>query len=137
MFNMAEESKLIVAVRIRGRVNVRGTINDTLDRLHLKRVSNCVIIKPSPSYNGMLKKCSNYIAYGEIDEPTMKKLFSKYLNIKDPKPEDMEITKIKEKLPFRLHPPRHGYKSTKLGFNQGGSLGYQGSEINKLIGRMI
>ncbi len=136
-------NKLVAVVRIRGRVNVRSDITETLNRLNLKRVSNCTLIKVNDSYNGMLNKCSNYVAYGEIDEPTLNKLLekrSKGLSAKDAKEileGKFDAEKLKEELPFRLHPPRHGYKSTKLNVKQGGSLGYLGNDINKLIVRMV
>ena len=38
---------------------------------------------------------------------------------------------------FRLHPPRKGYKDSKKAFNEGGTLGYRGEEINTLIKRMV
>lgn len=134
------KDKLVAVVRIRGTVNVRGDITETLKRLNLKRVSNCTVIKITDSYNGMLNKCVNYVAYGEIDEATLTKLLEKRapgLNAKEMLEGKFDAEKVKEVVPFRLHPPRHGYKSTKLHFKQGGSLGYQGPEINKLIARMV
>jgi large subunit ribosomal protein L30 len=134
------KDKLVVVVRIRGRVNVRSDITETLNRLNLKRVSNCTLIKITDSYNGMLNKCVNYVAYGEIDEPTLNKLLEKHakeLSAKELLDGKYDAEKVKNYVPFRLHPPRHGYKSTKLHFKQGGSLGYQGAEINKLITRMV
>jgi len=134
------KDKLVAVVRIRGRVNVRGDITETLNRLNLKRVSNCTLIKITDSYNGMLNKCVNYVAYGEIDEATLTKLLEKGgagLNAKEMIAGKFDAEKVKAIVPFRLHPPRHGYKSTKLHFKQGGSLGYQGAAINKLITRMV
>jgi len=133
-------NKLVAVVRIRGRVNVRSDIAETLKRLNLKRVSNCTLVKVNDAYNGMLNKCSNYVAYGEIDEPTLSRLIGRHgegLDAKELLGGKFDAEKLKEQLPFRLHPPRHGYKSTKLNFRQGGSLGYMGSEINKLIVRMV
>ncbi|MGI0100413.1 MAG: uL30 family ribosomal protein [Candidatus Micrarchaeaceae archaeon] len=134
------KDKLVAVVRIRGRVNVRSDITETLNRLNLKRVSNCTLIKITDSYNGMLNKCTNYIAYGEIDEPTLSKLLEKHakeLDAKELLGGKYDAEKVRSFVPFRLHPPRHGYKSTKLHFRQGGSLGYMGGEINKLITRMV
>jgi large subunit ribosomal protein L30 len=134
------DNKLVAVVRIRGRVNVRSDITETLKRLNLKRVSNCTLVKVNDSYNGMLNKCSNYVAYGEIDEPTLNKLLERHakeLNAKELMEGKFDYGKLKEQLPFRLHPPRHGYKSTKLNVKQGGSLGYLGGGINKLIARMV
>jgi large subunit ribosomal protein L30 len=134
------ENKIIAAVRVRGRVNVRSDINETLDRLRLRRVNNCVIIKMNDSYSGMINACHDYIAFGEPDEETIKRLVKK-AGI-DISPSDIIQGKYDQKalkaaLPIRLHPPRHGYKSTKLSFKRGGSLGYMGKEINNLIQRMV
>jgi large subunit ribosomal protein L30 len=133
-------NKLVAVVRIRGTVNVRSDITETLKRLNLKRVSNCAVIKVNDSYGGMLNKCSNYVAYGEVDEPTLAKLLEKHakgLNAKEMMEGKYDAEKIMPFIPFRLHPPRHGYKSTKLNVNQGGSLGYMGPKINELLGRMV
>ena len=134
------EGKLIAAVRIRGRVNVSQDIAETLNRLNLKRVSNCVIIRANSSYSGMLATAKDRIAYGEVDKDTLAKLLTKYA--KDFDAQELidgkrEVKELREKLPFRLHPPRHGYKNTKLSHSQGGSLGYLGTSINDLIKRMV
>ncbi len=133
--------KVVAAVRIRGRVNVRHDITETLNRLNLKRVSNCTIIKVNEPALGMLKKSSGHIAYGEVDEETLSKLVTKFgLNV-DPKgviSGKVDMKDIKEKLPLRLHPPKHGYrKSTRLNVKQGGTLGYMGKDVNTLIARMV
>ncbi len=140
---MKDESinnKLVAIVRIRGRVNVRSDITETLNRLRLKRVNNCALIKVTDSYHGMIEKCSNYVAYGEIDEPTLSKLVSKRgegLDAKELLSGTFDQKKLTEHMPLRLHPPRHGFKSTKLNVKQGGDLGYLGAKINTLISRMI
>jgi large subunit ribosomal protein L30 len=136
----AKNDTLVAVVRIRGRVNVRSDITETLNRLHLKRVNNCAIIKQTPSLHGMIHKVENYVAYGEIDEPTLTKLLAKHakeLNPKEVLAGKFDAAKMKELMPFRLHPPRHGYKSTKLSIKNGGNLGYNGEKINALITRMI
>ncbi len=133
-------NKLVAVLRIRGTVNVRGDITETMKRLNLKRVSNCVIIKVIDSYDGMLKKCSDYVAFGEIDEPTLAKLLERHakgFTAKEIMDGKYDAEKFSEFMPFRLHPPRHGYKSTKRNVNQGGSLGYMGPKINELLGRMV
>ncbi|MGD0510528.1 MAG: hypothetical protein ABSA33_01690, partial [Candidatus Micrarchaeaceae archaeon] len=77
----------------------------------------------------------------EIDEPTLSKMIEKRskggIEAKEIISGKFDPEKLKEHLPFRLHPPRHGYKSTKLNVKQGGSLGYLGADINKLITRMV
>jgi large subunit ribosomal protein L30 len=140
MKNNPIQGRLVAIVRIRGRVNVRRDINETLDRLRLKRVNNCTVIKANDSNYGMIKACSNYVAYGEVDKDTLKKLVENGkvdMNVEDLLSGKYDAEELKKKLPFRLHPPRHGYKSTKRSVNQGGSLGYMGQDINKLIQRMV
>ncbi len=132
--------KLVAIVRIRGRVNVRGDTTETLNRLRLKRVNNCTLIRMTDAYYGMLKKCSNYVAYGEVDDETLSKLIE-HGGLKA-KAEELregraDMVTLKEQLPIRLKPPRHGFKSTKLGFAQGGDLGYMGGAINALLKRMV
>ena len=136
----AKNDTLVAVVRIRGRVNVRSDITETLNRLHLKRVNNCALVKQTPSLHGMIHKVENYVAYGELDEPTLTKLLAKYapdVAAKDLLAGKFDSAKMKALMPFRLHPPRHGYKSTKLSIKNGGNLGYNGAEINKLITRMV
>lgn len=132
--------KIIAAIRVRGRVNVRHDIAETLSRLRLKRVNNCVLIKMNDSYSGMIKECSNYITYGEINEQSLDRLIKKSGIKADPK-EILEgrydMKELKKSLPFRLHPPRRGYKSIKRNVKQGGALGYMGPGINALIQRMV
>lgn len=140
MKQAALRGKIVAAIRIRGTVNVRYSIEETMDRLNLRKPNNCTIIKVNDPYLGMLKKCVNHIAYGEVDEETLAKLVTKFkLNV-DPKGlinGKVDPTELNEKMPMRLHPPRHGMKSVRKHFNQGGSLGYMGKEINGLINRMV
>src|SRR5580693_1140855 len=104
MKQAALRGKVIAAIRIRGRVNVRYNVQETMDRLNLKRVNNCTIIKVNDPYLGMLKKCVNHIAYGEVDEETLSKLVTKFkLNI-DPKgviSGKTDIADLNEKMPMR------------------------------------
>ncbi len=135
------KNKLVAAVRVRGRVGVRASIAETLDRLRLRRVNNCTLVVADGSYAGMLEKCGSYIAYGEISAETLGRLLDRK-GIKADVPALIEgkreaIAALKESLPIRLKPPKHGYKSTKLSFTQGGDLGYRGERINELITRMI
>ncbi|HUC38748.1 MAG TPA: uL30 family ribosomal protein [Candidatus Acidoferrum sp.] len=134
------DNKIIAAIRVRGRVNVRHQTTETLNRLRLKRVNNCIVVKMNDSYYGMIKECSNYITYGEIDEETLSRLIKSSKIEADPKQildGTYDMKALKEKLPFRLHPPRHGYKSIKRNVTQGGAVGYMGPKINGLIKRMV
>ena len=65
------ENKLLAVVRIRGRVGVRRSIGETLGRLNLKRVNNLAIVYGSKSNIGMIRKCNDFVTYGEIDNETL------------------------------------------------------------------
>jgi len=149
-------------VRVRGSVGVRGDIADTLKMLRLHRVNHCVIIPNTETYRGMLNKVKDYITYGEIDKDTLIKLIlkrgrlpgNKRLNEEKIKElTDLSVEELSEKIingeitlkntplkpVFRLHPPKKGYDKggIKKPFSVGGALGYRGSEINKLLDKMI
>lgn len=114
--------KEFAVVRIRGSIKVNKKIVNTLDMLHLKKVHNCIIIKNTPTNLGMIKKCKDYITWGEINTETKKLL-----------------AKRKKKNFFALHPPKGGFerKGIKTPFTLKGALGYRGDNINSLIKKMI
>ncbi len=150
-----KEVKTIAAVRIRGRVNVNKRIEDTMRLLKLDRTNTCVIIPYNKYYKGMLQKAKDYITYGEINKDTFKKILLKWGRIEGNKKVTEEYLKekgatiddlysfkkkLKEvgiKVPFRLHPPRKGFKATRRPFTMKGDLGYRGDKINDLLERMI
>ena len=112
----------IIVIRITGDVGLRKDIVETLNRLKLRRKYSCVVFEnPTKEQLGMIEKVRDFVAFGNIDEKTCKKLVEK------------RKTKIKNF--FRLHPPRGGIK-TKLHFPKG-VLGNHREAINKLIGRML
>ena len=134
------KGKLIAIVRVRGHVKVSHDIEETMKRLRLNRINSCVLVKMDSSYLGMLKKVKNHVTYGEVDEEIMTKLFAKYLPDTNPKEifaGKKPIGDFKESMPFRLHPPRRGYKAIKMNYAQHGALGYMGKDINGLIKRMV
>ncbi len=112
---------MIAIVRIAGKTGLKKDIAETLYRLKLRRKYSCVVIEGTNEQLGMIKKVKDFIAYGEINEETHKKLIEK--------------RKGKEKDFFRLHPPRGGINS-KLHFPKG-VLGNNKEGINKLIERML
>ncbi len=136
------ENKLLAVIRVRGRVGVRQSIKETLSRLNLNRINNLAILFGNRSNIGMIRKCNDFVTYGEISDELLQRLFSGTGTA--PTKEDIEglragkkPAKSMVKIPIRLHPPRHGYEGIKKGYSSGGALGYRGSDINKLIARMI
>jgi large subunit ribosomal protein L30 len=151
---------MIAAIRVRGTTGVKGEVADTMKMLRLNRINHVVILDENPSYQGMLQKAKDYITWGEIKEETLAKVISKrgrlpgnaklteeYLKENTPHKNIKDLTKAVfkgEKLEdngikpiFRLHPPRKGYKNTKKAYNEDGSLGYRGENIEVLIKKMI
>ena len=109
-------------IRITGEIGLRKDVVETLNRLKLRKKYSCVVFEdPAKEQLGMINKVRDFVAFGDIDEKTYKKL------------QEKRKTKIKNF--FRLHPPRGGIK-TKLHFPRG-VLGNHREEINKLIGRML
>lgn len=136
----------IIAIRIRGMIDVAPQVKDTLNNLNLRKKFSCIILDDGPEIIGMLKKAQSRICYGKIDEKTLAELIKKRMK-KIPEKEiegfakefiDGKITfeKFNIKPLFNLHPPRGGFKkSTKLLYPRG-VLG-KNDKINELIARML
>ncbi|MEM0086958.1 MAG: uL30 family ribosomal protein [Candidatus Micrarchaeaceae archaeon] len=136
------ENKLLAVIRVRGRANIRRSISDTLNRLRLKRVNNLVLVFGQSQNIGMIRKCADYVAYGEIDKATLNMLNdAKGLGLNEEKIDALLSGKVPPSevlnLPIGMKPPKHGYKSIKRSVSDGGSLGYSGAGINNLIKRML
>jgi len=157
--------KLYFAVRIRGSPGMKRKILDTLSMLRMNKVNHGVLIWGVKSYLGMLNKCKDYIAYGEIEEKTLVRLLrvrgkiegnkpltdehiknlTDYNNIKqfakavlEGKIQYREKDVYKIKPVFRLHPPKKGHRGTiKKHYGEGGTLGNVGEYINIIIHKML
>lgn len=152
---------MIAVIRVRGTVNVRRDIEETLRRLRLTKPNHCVVLPETDAYLGMVSKVKDWIAYGEIDVETLKLLLKERGMTIGGKPLTDEICReigfnsiddLAEaiysglvsfndlrivKPVFRLHPPSKGYyKNVKKHYPEG-SLGYWGKDIQKLIKRMV
>ncbi len=151
----------LAVIMVRGGINVRRDIKETLGMLGLARVNHCVIVDDTSSCRGMLQKTKDFVTWGEIKPEVLEYLLRKRGRLPGDKRLTDELVKSKTKfssvgelaaaicgggagadaLPglkkvFRLHPPRKGYKSTKRSFKGGGDLGHRGELINELILRM-
>lgn len=158
------ECGCLLAVRIKGSIGASLEEKATLAMLNLKRANHATIVKKTPSYEGMLKKVSSYLTWGEPSLKLVEKLFSEkgemYGNkkIDDENAKlvgfnslrdlamavwrgDITMSRLKSKgmRPyFRLHPPKKGFKgSIKRPFGSKGEFGYRGSKIDELVERMI
>lgn len=151
---------MIAAIRIRGRTGIKSDIEDTLKMLRLNRINHAVILEETPSYQGMLRKAKDYITWGEIEEKTLTNVINKrgklpggvtvtdeyltdntdYSSVDELSKAVIDGVKLEEvgiKPVFRLHPPRKGYNNIKKAYNEGGSLGYRGRNIDELINKMV
>jgi large subunit ribosomal protein L30 len=155
---------LLVAIRIRGDVKKNIAIKKTMGLMRLHHKYHAVIFRATSEMNGMLFKCKDNIAYGIIDKDTLVAMLKKKGRLTGRKALDETSVKNltgyasydaladalmkgevkyqdldKQIVPvFRLHPARGGFnKGIKVNFQNGGVLGYQGTDINKLLVRMI
>ena len=119
---------MIVVIRIKGRVGLSYIVNETLDRLRMRKKYACVVLKGTPEEMGMIEKLRDSVAYGEIKDDVYKEL----VKIRGRKGQDGKLKPF-----FRLHPPRKGIESKKH-FGVGkGVLGNNGDKINDLVLRML
>ena len=158
---MEKGKKCLAVVRIRGIVNVRKEVEDTLRMLNLQRNCHATLIDDRPSYLGMLRKVQSYVTWGEASKETISLLLRKRgrtignKRITDEYAKKIGYESIDEiadalfnlkvelkdlpgvKPVFRLHPPRKGFRgSIKKSYSVGGETGYRGEAINELIRRM-
>ena len=157
------ERKSILAIRIRGQINVPNRIKDTLKMLRIDRNNYASLLDDRPDYKGMLQKAKDYITWGEVSEDVIMRLLtkrgrlpgnvrltdsyvkknSKYTGIKalakaiaSGKASVKDVEGLKPI--FRLTPPSKGFKGKKYyGVGMGGITGYRGEDINSLALRMI
>ena len=152
---------MYAVVQVRGVVKTRGDIKDTLKMLRLHHINHCVLVPDTPENLGMIRKVKDYVAFGEVDAPTVETLLASRGRVIGDAPLTDEYlrsntsfgsiadlakalasgeTKLRDvpglKPVLRLHPPRKGFKTTKRTFPQGGALGYYGREINTLLYKM-
>jgi len=152
---------MYAVVQVRGVVNTRQDIKDTLKMLRLHHINHCVLVADTPENLGMIRKVKDYVAYGEVDAVTIETLLrtrgrligdaaltDEYIKSNSTYSGITELAKALSggelklrdipglKPVLRLHPPRKGYKTTKRTFVQGGALGYYGQEINTLLYKM-
>ncbi|RBQ25298.1 MAG: 50S ribosomal protein L30P [Methanocorpusculum sp. MCE] len=152
---------MYAVVQVRGVVNTRRDIKETLKMLRLHHINHCVLVPETPEYLGMIRKAKDFIAFGEVDAATVATILTTRGRLTGNKPLTEEYVKsatsygrieefaaalvngeirmkdVPELKPvLRMHPPRKGYKTTKRTYTQGGALGYYGKEINDLLIKM-
>ncbi|QDX40776.1 50S ribosomal protein L30 [Salarchaeum sp. JOR-1] len=149
-------------VQLRGDVNMRETVEDTLDMLNIHSVNHCALVPETDTYQGMVAKVNDYVAYGEPSEDVLVTLLEKRAeplegdadvddewlaeNTEYDAIEDLAAALLDEETTLReqglapvlrLHPPRGGHKGIKQPQADGGQLGkHTTEEIDSLLTEM-
>jgi len=150
----------MAVLRLRGRVTIRGEIEDTLKLLRLHKKNHAILMSNEPSKLGMIKKIKDYATWGEVTLESVERLLKKRGRTKG----NMRLNDnyVKEKLGyksiselakaiynletnlqnlglkpvFRLHPPKGGFRGPVKKAYPTGQVGYRGEDINELIEKM-
>ncbi|MCA9485319.1 MAG: uL30 family ribosomal protein [Nanoarchaeota archaeon] len=139
---------MILVIRISGMINIPSEVNETLHRIRLRRKYAAVLLNNTKENLKILKLLRNYVAFGEINQETLKKLIKERAMPKDSKTK-IDADKVAEGLDkkslgdlgvkpfFRLHPPRGGIDAKKHFGVAKGVLGDNKEKINELVRRML
>jgi large subunit ribosomal protein L30 len=138
----------IAAIRISGMNKMDTRVEETLQRLRLRKKYTLVFVKEVPEMLGMIEKVRNCIAFGKVEEKTVaeiikargKKIGDTKAKISDPEKMAKEfmagksLEELKIKPFFGLHPARGGI-NTKKHYPKG-VIG-EHEDISKLIMKML
>ncbi|MFC7028605.1 50S ribosomal protein L30 [Halomicroarcula sp. GCM10025324] len=149
-------------VQLRGDVNMDTDIHDTLKMLNVHHVNHATLVPDTDTYNGMVTKVNDYVAFGEPSQETLELLLETRA---EPAEGDADVddewvaentdyddiaglawaliseeTTLQEQglsPTLRLHPPRGGHDGIKHPVKEGGELGRHDSEgIDDLLEAM-
>jgi large subunit ribosomal protein L30 len=149
-------------LRVRGTLNIKPDIKETLKMLRLTRANHCVLVPKTDVFDGMLVKAKDYITWGEVEPQTVEALLKNRCSLEggvkltdDHVKKNSSFKNINELASaiaegkvghrelewaqpvFRLSSPKKGYSGIKRPVTTGGSLGYRGKGINEIIIRMV
>ena len=149
-------------VQIRGDVNMDTDIHDTLKMLNIHHVNHATLVPETETYNGMVSKVNDFVAFGEPSQSTVELLVEQRA---EPAEGDADIddewvaehteyddvagrarARVSEEPTLqaqglsptlRLHPPRGGHDGIKHPTKEGGELGRHDTEgIDDLLEAM-
>lgn len=149
-------------VRLRGSVNVRPEIRETLALLNLHRVNHCTFVPETDSARGMINRVSDYVAFGEPSPDTVRLLVERRgepaaggggiddewvsANTRFETVDALVEALVSDETTLRdaglspvlrLHPPRGGHNGIKHAAGEGGELGrHSTGEIDDLLRAM-
>jgi len=140
---------MLAVIRISGKVKMKGKVEETMNRLRLRKKYSCVLIPEKPEMMGMIKDVRNFVAFGNIDEKTLIELIKargKQAGKRNEKVKDAEkiakeilagkkLEELGIKPWFGLHPARGGIDS-KHHYPKG-VMGDHKQDINKLLLKML
>src|SRR3989338_727062 len=142
------KNKMLALIRITGMNKMDTRVEETLQRLRLRKKYTLVFVKETPDMQGMVKKVTNCVAFGTVDEKTIveiikargKVLGNTKAKISDPEKIAKEfmagksLEELKVKPFFGMHPARGGI-NTKKHYPKG-VIGKH-EDISKLIRKML
>lgn len=153
---------MIAVVRIRGSIDVRKDIEDSLRMLNLSACNQAVVLPENSATKGMIAKVQDYATFGTVNEETLASMLQKRARLEGNKKISAEFLKERKiagfeelakklisgeaslkalgiKPVFRLSPPRKGFErgGIKKSFRLGGALGNRGEKINSLLEKMV
>ena len=149
-------------VQLRGEVNMNQDVRDTLEMLNVYNVNHATFVPETETYEGMVTKVNDYVAFGEPSVETVALLVERRgeplegeADIDDSwvvaNTDYMSVEALAEALvdeetaleeqglapTLRLHPPRGGHDGIKHPTKEGGELGRHDSEsIDALLEAM-
>lgn len=153
---------MLAVIRIRGETGIRPQAQKTAELLRLHRINHMVFVEDNEINRGMLQVAKDYVTWGEVEDSTVElvlrhraqKKGHEFLDEEELKEDSgyktyktlakaiqsgkIKYKEIKDIVPvIRLNPPKGGYEAIRKPFNQGGSAGYRGPDINQLILKML
>ena len=149
-------------VQVRGEVNLSGDVKDTLRMLNLGRVNHCTLVPDSATYEGMVKKVAEFVAFGTPSEETVATLLRRRAEPLEGKDtiddewvgehtafddvdalaaalldEQVTLQDVGLSPTLRLHPPRGGHDGIKHTRRNGGVIGaHEPEEMDELLRSM-
>jgi ribosomal protein L30/L7E len=122
--NKQETAGHFAVILIRGRIDFKQDVKDTLDMLRLKKKHTCVIVPINPTYQGMIMKVKDAVTWGTVSDETIALLQEK-------RGSDNKV--------FHLNSPKGGFerKGIKVAYVNKGALGDRKDNINELIKNML
>jgi large subunit ribosomal protein L30 len=151
----------LLVVNLRGLVNTRNPVRETLQQLNLLRRFNATIVPNNNVTLGMLESAKEHLAWCQLDKEMAEKLLSKRAETSNgDKAEDSVLkgsgfssfedlasalasgkTALKDEFGFRnyfrLAPPRGGFnRSIRRQYGEGGVLG-PNRDLHKLVEKML